>query len=328
MYLNEQNKQEIQSGNAAVITDIEKFASHDGPGIRTMVFFKGCPLCCLWCQNPETWNPLPERMYFKTQCIGCGHCVAGCPNHALTLDTDGVHMEISKCVRCGRCAERCYAEAIKVSGRLMRLDEVFNEVLKDQMFYQTSGGGLTLSGGECTMHARFASRLLQKAQSHGIHTAIETCGFCQWDKFHQVIQFVDLILFDIKVPVPQKSRQYTGQDCGLILENIRRARALDKHIILRLPLIPGVNDDDATLRVIGDTARSNGIEELHILPFHQAGSNKWHALVRDYAFEAQRIPTDTEIIRVQETLSQYLPHVSVGGSAYQPEPISTTALRN
>ena len=310
------DNEKLKSGDYAVVTDIEKFALHDGPGIRTMVFFKGCPLRCLWCQNPETWSTKPEWMYFQDNCIGCGQCVSNCVQGAITITEDGLRRDSYKCTGCGACAKGCYAEAIKVTGQLMSIDEIIDKVIEDKVFYETSGGGLTLSGGECTMQPAFATKLLSRAQEEEIHTAIETCGFCQWETFKEIIEHVDLLLFDIKVPISERSKKYTGQDCMQIMENIKGARALGKKVILRFPMIPNVNDDDESLRIIGELGREAKVEQLHILPFHQIGSNKWHALQRNYAFEEWRVPTDDEVEHARKFLSHYIPHVSAGGNEY------------
>lgn len=309
-----QHQRDILDGKLAVVTDIERFSVHDGPGIRTMVFFKGCPLRCQWCQNPETWHRSPELMYFRDNCIGCGNCAAACPSGALRLTEEGVTINQSLCLHCGTCAKACYPEALKVSGKLMSVDDVVEQVVRDKVFYQTSNGGVTLSGGECTTYPTFITELLKRLQSFGIHTAIETCGFCNKAVFEQIIKYVDLLLFDIKVPREGRDKQYTGKSCAPILSNLRRARDLGKSVILRYPMIPTVNDDTETLHAITDIASQTNITELHLLPFHQMGSNKWHALSRNYLCEEKEEPSDDDILRVKNELVAGGLNVCVGGA--------------
>lgn len=304
----------IKEGKLAVITDIQRFSVHDGPGIRTIVFFKGCPLRCRWCQNPETWNIEPEILYYEDMCIHCGRCVTVCPVQAITMNKQNIHMNRNACIRCGACSGICYAGAMKAVGTLMSPDEILQAVLKDRTFYKQSGGGVTLSGGECTVYAEFICTLLKKLKEHGIHTAIETCGQFQWNRLEEAISYADLFLFDIKVTDPSKSQYYTGQNSNLILENLRRLRSINKHVVLRFPMIPGVNDDDSMLFTIVQLALDNNISELHIMPFHQLGSSKWSALNRQYTCFHTRSPSDSELEHAKKILSSQGMHVSIGGS--------------
>ncbi|MDO5548796.1 MAG: glycyl-radical enzyme activating protein [Eubacteriales bacterium] len=307
-------REQIKDGRLAVVTDIQRFTVHDGPGIRTMVFFKGCPLRCRWCQNPETWRQAPELMYFKDNCIGCGNCIRTCKNGALSVGEAGISIDVTKCKRCGQCAEACYPGALKVSGALMSVDEVFDIAIRDQVFYEKSGGGVTLSGGECTTYAPFASELLRRLQVAGIHTAIETCGFCAPERFTQVTDHVNLVLFDIKVPDDRASVPQTGQQFQPILCNLESLRRKGTRVILRYPMIPGVNTGDAMLETIARIAADNSIEDIHILPFHQMGSNKWSALYRDYSCETMEPPTDEAIQKAKEYWERSGLRVNVGGT--------------
>ena len=319
MRITQEQVQSIREGKAAVITDIQRFKAHDGPGIRTMLFFKGCPLRCKWCQNPETWHREPELMYFPNLCLGDRQCVKTCPSGSLSIGETGLQMDSSKCLRCGKCTNVCYAEALKVTGRYISLEEAKKRILDDEVFFKVSGGGVTLSGGECTMFPKFIGNLLGAAKEHKIHTAIETCGFWSWNSMKDVVPLIDLFLYDIKVPFGEKSRKYTGQDSELILQNLERLRDMGKRVILRMPFIPGVNTDDETLHAVGEIAKRNRIEELHILPFHQVGSNKWHALRRQYDCESWRIPTEEETQNAKTILQDYIPYVSIGGQEYHEE---------
>ena len=304
---------DIREGNLAVITDIQRFSVHDGPGIRTMVFFKGCPLRCQWCQNPETWNREPELMYFQDNCIGCGNCQRACPTGTLALTENGVTIDRQKCIRCGSCAKQCFPGALKTSGRFMTEDQLVYEIMKDEVFYRKSGGGVTLSGGECTTFAVFIEKLLARVREMGVHTAIETCGFCDPERFRRIIAHVDLLLYDIKVPRSGPDRIYTGQSCDRILENLRMARSMDKEVVLRFPMIPGVNNDPETLKTIIEVAKSNRIQDINILPFHKMGSGKWRALGRTYVAEDRLEPTDDEIAFVKKVLLDGGLRATVGG---------------
>ena len=313
MGLYKEKLKEIREGNLAVITDIQRFSVHDGPGIRTMVFFKGCPLRCQWCQNPETWNREPELMYFEDNCIGCGNCQRACPTGALVLTENGVKIVRQRCVRCGSCAEHCFPGALKSSGRFMTVDQIVNEIMKDEVFYRKSGGGATLSVGECNTFYNFVEKLLTRVKELGVHTAIETCGFCDQERFRSIIEHVDLLLFDIKVPRSGPDKIYTGQSCERILKNLQMARAMDKEVVLRFPMIPGVNNDPETLAAIVETAKANRIRDINILPFHKMGSGKWRALGRTYVVEDKPEPTDEEILYVKNTLLEGGLHATVGG---------------
>lgn len=307
---------QYKSEPKAVVTDIQRFTVHDGPGLRTMVFFKGCPLRCKWCQNPETWNPEPEILYYAASCIHCGACAAACPAGAIRLTETGVVRTSAPCLGCGKCAEACYADALKQSGQYMSVEEIFEVVLKDKVFYDQSHGGMTLSGGECTLHAEFARLLLKKAQEHGIHTAIETCGFCTWERLNSMLQYTDLLLFDIKIPESEKSIRYTGRDCRPIFENLAKAAAAGQKIVLRYPMMPGVNDDIQSLKTIGKIGTDNGIREIHILPFHQMGQSKWHALGRKYDCEHWEIVSMESAEKAASILRNYFPYVAIGGSEF------------
>ncbi len=305
---------QIESGQLAVITDIQRFSVHDGPGIRTIVFFKGCPLRCQWCQNPETWNRGPELMYYPDLCLHCGNCVSSCTTGALSLSGSGITINRNFCLHCGACASSCYSDALKIAGQLMSVSEVLETVLRDLVFYQSSGGGLTLSGGECTTYPLFIKSLLQQAKEIGIHTAIETCGFGDYSRYLSILPYLDLILFDIKVPTPHKDIKFTGQSFESIIDNLQHICTFGKAVILRYPMIPGVNDDEQTLHTIARIATKNHISELHILPFHQLGSGKWTALSRNYSCECVQSPSEEQIAHAKSVFEASGLLVNVGGS--------------
>lgn len=269
-----------------LIFDIEKFAVHDGPGIRTVVFMKGCPLHCLWCHNPESQSFQSELLFNAAKCSLCGSCIAVCPQKCHTL-LEGRHIfDRTKCTRCGLCADSCPAEALKLSGKMMSVDEVIHEVMKDEVFYKNSGGGITLSGGEPLAHFDFTYALLREAGAKGLHTAVETCGFAPREQIENLIPLVDLWLWDIKA-APEKHEKLTGVPFEKILANLQFTAAQGGKIFLRCPLIPGVNDDDEHLRRIAEIADSSpNIVQIDLEPYHPMGEGKSRDLGRETFFSA------------------------------------------
>ena len=257
------------------IFNIQRFAIHDGPGIRTTVFLKGCPLKCFWCHNPESLQREPEIFFQSDKCIGCGWCFNACPQHCHRLE-NGKHLFYREsCIRCGRCAEKCYAGAIEVIGRTMTVTEVLAEVMRDKLFYDNSGGGMTLSGGEPMQQFEFTRALLKAAKSAGIHNCLDTCGFAPFDNYSQILKDVDILLYDLKSTDSDKHRALTGVPLTSILDNLYRLDETGARIILRCPLIPGFNDDDKHLKKIAVTANKlRHVQEINLLPYHPLGRDK------------------------------------------------------
>lgn len=260
---------------SAVVFDIQKFSIHDGPGIRTNVFVKGCPLRCIWCHNPESWNTSPEMLFSAEKCTACGMCARICSNGCHEFADGGHGFLRENCVACGKCVEHCRGDALELCGKVCTAEECLEIVMMDKVFYDNSGGGMTVSGGEPMMHFDFTQELLRLAKEEGLHNCIETCGFAPWNCFEQLLPFVDIFLYDIKAVKSEKHREYTGQDNALILENLRRLDQAGAKVYLRCPLVPGLNDGGDDLLAIANLANSlENVEEIDIEPYHPLGVSK------------------------------------------------------
>jgi len=304
-------------GIKGLIFDIRQYSIHDGPGVRTTVFFKGCPLACAWCCNPESQAGHPELVWIRERCLGCDLCLAVCPRDALQTDAAGAKViDLPRCDRCGQCAERCPGEALNLIGRWRTVEEVLAEVARDALFFEASGGGLTLSGGEPLVQADFAAELLRryKHEEKGAHTAVETCGFVEWPVLAHVAQNVDLFLYDIKHMDPAEHLRLTGRDNRLILDNARRLAAAGHGLVLRLPLIAGINDQPGNLAATAEFTRSlPGVGRIDILPYHRLGEAKYRRLGKAYALEGEPFISAAQVARARELLEERGLEVTVGG---------------
>jgi pyruvate formate lyase activating enzyme len=260
---------------AGWIFDLQRFSIHDGPGIRTTVFLKGCPLRCRWCHNPEGVSPRPQLSFMPDRCIGCGRCLKVCPQGAHQV-AEGRHWLLrEKCLVCGACAAECHAKALEIVGRQVTVREVLDEVLRDRPVYETSHGGMTLSGGEPTMQIEFAEALLREAKGQGLHTCIETSGASEWERLERLRPWVDLWLFDWKETDPARHRELTGVSNERIAGNLRRLDGAGAAIVLRCPIVPGLNDRDdhfaGIARLAGELRHVLGVE---LTPYHRLGEGK------------------------------------------------------
>ncbi len=265
------------------IFDIQRFSLHDGPGIRTTVFMKGCPLHCIWCHNPESISPHPAVSFVPEKCIGCGYCFRVCPNGGHRMDPEKGHVrDRERCEACGLCTRECYSGALELVGRDATVEEVLGEVLRDTPFYETSGGGMTLSGGEPLQQTEFTEALLSAAKKAGLHCCVDTSGHAQWDSFERVIPFVDLFLYDYKQTDPDLHRKYTGASNELILANLRKLHQRGATVRLRCPIIPGLNDHEEHFAGIAALARElPGLEGVQIMPYNRLGESKLERLGLD-----------------------------------------------
>jgi len=296
-----------------LVFNIQKYSIHDGPGIRTIVFLKGCPLRCLWCCNPESQSTFQEIIFNPIKCIGCGRCLEVCPTGAAELHLKKDNLGAKKlCTVCMKCVEVCPSAAREVIGNYMSLEEIMKEIENDSPFYQLSGG-VTVSGGEPLMQANFVSLLLKNCQEKAINTAVETAGYVKWENFKKVIQYVDLWLYDIKHMDNKKHKELTGVGNELILENISTIAALKKEIIIRVPIITGCQDSLEEVESIAEFARGLKIKEVHLLPYHRLGESKYSQLGRNYKLKGTTPPTESTIFRLKEIVESYNLKVCVGG---------------
>lgn len=270
------------------IFNIQRFSLYDGPGVRTVVFLKGCPLRCIWCHNPESYLARPQVMYNQDRCIGCGECVAACPQNCHSL-TEGLHgLDRTNCIDCCACAENCCTLALTRVGQRETSDQVLETVLQDKKNYDATGGGLTLSGGEPLAQAAFSAELLKKAKENGIHTCLETSGFGSWENLQKLAEYTDLVLFDYKATGDETHKKLCGVPQTPILKNLARLNEMGKQVILRCPLIPELNGDETHLRGIAETANRHAcILEVQLEPYHRLGIGKSQQLGQKPSFEAQ-----------------------------------------
>lgn len=272
----------------ATIFNIQKFSIHDGPGIRTVVFFKGCPLRCKWCSNPESQMPYPQVLWDGDKCIHCGLCEAGCPTGSISFENNVFRFQYNRCRGSMLCARQCPAKALEYVGKEMTAEEVMKEVLKDKDFYEESGGGVTLSGGEVLSQADFAADLLKECRKNHIHTALETTGFAPLQTFLRVTEPADLLLYDMKHYDREKHIEYIGASNEQIIINMKAAVQAGKHIIARIPVIPGVNNSIRDARGFCSLLLHIGIREVDLLPFHQFGESKYTRLGMDYEMKSKK----------------------------------------
>lgn len=285
----------------ADITNIKRFAVHDGDGIRTTVFFKGCPLRCVWCHNPETLSRAPCLAFYRHKCRDCGICADICKCH--TVGEAGHVFDRSKCVLCGKCTDVCPNDALELFGRKASSEEIMDIVLKDKSFYDESGGGITLSGGECLLQADFCAELLKKSKENGISTAVDTCGYVSKSAFDKVIPYTDIFLYDIKAFDEDVHIKCTSVSNKIILENLQYINSLGTPVEVRIPFVPGYNDGQ--IEKIGNFLKGiSVVAGVKVLPYHDYARSKYSALgIEDKL--PNRLPTDDEIKNAENILGKF-----------------------
>jgi pyruvate formate lyase activating enzyme len=269
---------------SGIITNIQRCSTEDGPGIRTTVFFKGCPMSCIWCHNIETIGPKPIVIWYAVKCIGDQACVRACPEEALEMTPDGLRIDREKCVVCGICEDACPTGAVKVMGKVWSSEDLVQELLRDKVFFETSKGGVTLSGGEATFQAKFALEIAKGLQAEGVHVALDTCGYCGESVLKDLLPYVDLVLYDLKVMHPNKHEQYTGVPLDTVLRNARIIAESKKPVWIRTPIIPEHTDDDENIRAIARFIIENipTTERYDLLAFNRMCIDKYALFDLEY----------------------------------------------
>jgi len=281
------------------IFDIQHYSIHDGPGIRTTVFLKGCPLSCLWCSNPESQRSRPEIMFDASRCTHCGRCVEVCPHNASVKHENTIGISRERCQGCGTCVGHCPNEARQLVGRKIAVEEILEEVVQDRPFYENSGGGVTLSGGEPMSQPDFTRALLKRCKEKGMHTVLDTSGYVQVDLWDRVLEYLDMILFDLKQMDTRKHKAYTGVSNELIFASAQKLASRKIPMVIRIPLIPGYNDTDQNGAACARFARELGITTIELLPFHRLCSNKYTKLQKEWKLDAVVSPSQERLEELQ-----------------------------
>lgn len=298
-----------------LVFDIKRFAINDGPGIRMAIFFKGCPLSCTWCHNPESMSPSIQKLYSKSKCIGALKCIEICPNNALELTKSGIVTNFENCNLCGKCVEVCPTKAMEFSGFKKSVDELIIEIEKDRLFFEQSGGGVTFSGGEPMLHTDFLLKILKECEIRGIHRVIDTSAHCSVSSLLKVAKHTNLFLIDLKIMNSAKHQLYTGVLNQKILKNITELAKTDVEIIFRLPLIKGVNlnDENIIATAIFMNSLQGNRNKINLLPFHNTATIKHEKLGKSISLKGMEKPTESEIKKVVSIFNQYKIKATVGG---------------
>lgn len=294
-----------------LVFNVQKFSTEDGPGIRTTVFMKSCPLRCAWCHNPEAFEAKPQLVWHGVRCMGDHACIEVCPNRALSLTPETIGIDRRACEACGTCTDSCPTGALEIIGKLYSADALLAEVRKDEVFYETSGGGVTISGGEPMAQHAFVRTFASRCKLAGLHVALDTSGHAPWDRFEQVLPFVDLVLFDLKVMDSDRHRQSTGVDNVRLLDNAKRIAERGIAMWIRTPVIPGHTDDDANLHAIGRFIREElpTVERWELLAYTNLGLPKYRRLGLDYPMESTPLLTSAQLDCAVAIARAYAPEV-------------------
>ncbi len=301
-------KEETVTGTVA---RIERFMIHDGPGIRTVVFMKGCPLRCMWCSSPQTWNRSPEVIWKRKKCIGCERCVEACPRDAIRVEKGNRLIDRGLCDGCGACTDVCPSGALQFDGMELTVEETVKVVMRDEGFYRKSGGGVTVSGGEPLLQHGFVKALLRSCKGKGVHAAMETSGFARWEIFRAVVRELDLLLIDVKHMDPDVHLTLTGRSNEVVLKNIERAAGEDLcRIVLRYPVIPGRNDSPRNVERLIGFMKKNGLCHIDIFPFHRLGEHEYDELGMEYPARTIGTPLPEQVEEIKGRFESEGLHIS------------------
>ena len=296
-----------------IIFNIQRYSIHDGPGIRTTVFLKGCPLNCWWCQNPESQLSGQEMVFWEDRCIGCGVCSLNCPSGAIQMENKKPVTDKNKCNLCGECSRICPTQAREMIGEKLTAEEIIKEVEKDLVFYEESGGGVTFSGGEPLEQPELLESLLICCQKKKIHTAVDTSGYISWEILNKIHSKVNLFLYDLKIMNSERHKKYTGVSNELILENLKKLSSVHNNIFVRFPVIPGINDDYQNIKEMGEFLSSLKVTQVNLLPYHYIGVDKYKRLGKTYKLVTTQPPSEEKLSEVSAILRKFNLKVKLRG---------------
>ncbi len=298
---------------SCLLFNIQKFSLHDGPGIRTTIFLKGCPLKCRWCHNPEGLNNKIEMLHNQDKCTLCGECIKRCPKSAIQMINNRIETDMSKCNLCDECTHYCIYGAREIAGKEYSIDDIVKIVLKDKIFYEESKGGVTLSGGEPIMQIDCVEELLKRLKQENIHIAVDTSGIMPFKYYEQIYKYTDLFLYDIKLIDEEKHKKFTGVSNSIILDNLRKLSKIHNNINIRLPIIEGVNADDEHINALINLIRGLGIKNINLLPYHDISRHKYKKLDMEYDGQEMSVPTSEKMENFKLRLEDEGYTVKIGG---------------
>lgn len=306
---------ELELDKKGIIFNTQKYSIYDGPGVRTIIFIKGCPLKCKWCSNPEGISKNFDIMYVDERCTKCGKCVSFCSKgiHNIKKAHDGIIVhEIDrqiKCDGCKLCQSKCPSEAVRIAGEEKTVKEIINIIEQDSLFYITSGGGVTLSGGEVASQPEFALEILKACKSRGIHTAIETCGQASWEIYKELSKYVDLFLYDLKHIDPDEHKNLVGVNNYKILTNMAKLFSINANIIVRMPMVKGLNDQEwalkGAMKFINKISEGKNLKGIEILPYHKLGVNKYQQLGKEYSIKEDLTYSQSELEKIEDFVKEF-----------------------